>query len=244
MSLPRKQNRNEDDRLLAPTEAVEFSRLSARMVELSLQRSHGDSILADALPVKVNSVSSPLPWPSTAPPHLLQPQGTPSESGPAKYWKEIWRSPDDWLANARVSSAAAVRKFCEHARSTQRKLAVWNSKSRVEITSRLWASTGVAPLAAALVFVWISGVPHDAHSRQAAEYSGGNTSPVTPAIENTSKPQSSSTLDTKRAAAPVRHPRSPAMGESRIRKIRLRKDDDYVAPDTYVYYGNKGKPVK
>jgi len=247
MSLPHKQNRNEDDRLPAPTEAITFTRLSAKMVELSLQRGEREAILRDTLPDKVNTVSSPLPWPSTpifaARLHLPQPQGTPSESGLAKHWKEICRSIDDGLANARLSGSAAVRKLREHARSAHRELSLWNSKSRVEITSRLWASTGVATLAAILVFVWISGVPRYAHSRQAVEHSGGNTSPITPAMQ-IQQFQPSSTLNPNGAAVPVLYPRSSDMGGSRIRKTRLRRDDDYVAQDTYVYYGSKGKPVK
>jgi hypothetical protein len=44
---------------------AEFSKLSAKMVELSLQEAQRDLTLRGTVPNKLNAVSSPLPWPST-----------------------------------------------------------------------------------------------------------------------------------------------------------------------------------
>jgi hypothetical protein len=43
---------------------AEFSKLTARMVELSLREAQRDRALRGTFPNKLNSVSSPLPWPS------------------------------------------------------------------------------------------------------------------------------------------------------------------------------------
>ena len=141
MSLPGKQNRDQDERLVphVPTwqsvecekvglrnsgtaEVAKFSRLSARMVELSLQQAQRDPTLHDAFPAKLNAVSSPLPWPSTfaAPRHPSQPRGTPRESKIPNYWKEVRCNLDYWLARTRVSGSAAVRNLCQHAKSAQK----------------------------------------------------------------------------------------------------------------------------
>jgi len=250
MSLPRKQNRNEDNRLVVPTEAAKFLRLSAKMVELSLQRGQSEPILRGALPGKLNAVSppSPLPWPSPStfaeplrPPEL---QGTPRESEMLKYWKEVCCSLDYWLARARVSGSDAVRTFHEHARSAQKNFSLRNLKSRVGTASPLWTSAGAAAFVVVLVVGVISGVRHYAYRSYTAQHSDRNAAQATPAMQDISLPRPSSTVDANGAAAATTQPRSSIAGESSIRKIRIRKDDDYVARDTYVYYGSKGKPAK
>ena len=283
MSLPRKQNRDEDERPVphVPTwrsveskkvglrnsgtaEVAKFSRLSAQMVELSLQQTQRDPPLHDTFPAKVNAVSSPLPWPSTpaAPPHPPQPQGTPRESKIPNYWKEVRCNLNNWLAGARVSGSAAVRNLYEHAKSAQKKFAVSNfrTKSRDRTASRLWTSTGVAALSAVLVVGVISAVRHYAYTPDTPQPRDRNTSPVIPAMQDASQPRRSSIVDTNGAAA-VQHPaRSSASAKHAaarhapaehapakpgIRKIRRKnQEDDYVAKDTYVYYGNKGKPAR
>ena len=283
MSLPRKQNRDEDARPVphVPTrqsvqgekvglrnsgtaEVAKFSRLSAQMVELSLQQTQRDPTLHDTFPAKVsvakvNAVSSPLPWPATsaAPLHPPQPQGTPRESKLPNYWKEVRCNLDNWLARARVSGSAAVRNLCEYAKSAQKKFALSNLKSRDGTASRWWTSTGVAALSAVLVVGVISGVRHYAYTRDTPQPRGRNTSPVIPAMQDISQPRRSSIVDTNGGAA-MQHPaRSSAAAkhaaakhapaEQGIRKIRRKnkdKDDDYVAKDTYVYYGTKGKPAR
>jgi len=211
MPLPRKQNRDEDAwpvphvptrksvqgeksglRNSGTAEAAKFSRLSAQMVELSLQQTQRDPTLHDTFPAEVNTakvspVSSPLrdplpakpsevspplplPWPSTlaAPPHPPHPQGTPRESKTSNYWPNYWKEVrgnlDSWLAAARVSGWAAVRTLGELAKSAQKKFAVSNLKSWDGTASRLWTSTGVAALSAVLVVGVISGVRHYAYT--------------------------------------------------------------------------------
>ena len=224
------------------------------MVELSLQQRQSDPISHGALPGKVNAVPSllpspsPLPWPSTStsvaqlrPPQL---PGTPRESEMLKYWKEICCSLDYWLARARVRASDAVLKFYEHTKSAQKKFSLWNVKSRVGTSSRLRTSRVAAALVAVLAVGVISGVRHYAYRSYTAQRSDRNTAPATRAMQVLSLSRSSSTVDANGAAAAQPQSRLSTAGESRIRKIRVRKDDDYVAPDTYVYYGNKGKPAK
>jgi hypothetical protein len=128
MSLPREQNRDEDERPIPPVpnrksvasekaglrnsgtaEVTRFSRLSAQMVELSLQQAQREPTLREAisakanapadlnpvspplhdtLPVQPKAVSPPLPWPSAVaePPDPPQSQGTPRESRLRNYW--------------------------------------------------------------------------------------------------------------------------------------------------------------
>jgi len=274
MSLPRKQNRDEDERRvprMLTRQAVEyekvglrnsgrakvakFSRLSALMVELSLQQSQRDPTLHDTLAAKLNAVSSPLPTTSAAPLHPPQPQVTPRKSKIPNYWKEVRCNLDNWLAGTRVSGSAAVQNLCEHAKSAQKKSAVSNLKSRDGTASRLWTSTGVAALSAVLVVGVIFGVRHYVYAPDTRQHRGQNTSPVMPAMQDISQPRRSSMVDTNGAAA-MQHPaRSSAAAkhvaskhapaEQGIRKIRRKqKDDDYVAKDTYVYYGDKGKPAR
>jgi hypothetical protein len=250
MSLPRKQNRSEDDRPVVPTEAAKFSRLSAKMVELSLQRRQNDPILHSAVQGKPNPVSSPLPlplpWPTTStfatPPRPPQLQETPRESKISKCWKEVCCSLDYCLTRARVIGSGAVRQFHEHTKSAPKTFSTWNLKSRVGAASRLWASTGV--FVAVLVVGVISGARHYAYRSDTAQHGDRNSSPATPAVQDIVQRRSSSTVDANGIAAVTPQPRSFAAERSRIRKIRVSKHDDYVAPDTYVYYGGRGRPTK
>src|SRR5260370_3527857 len=107
MSLPRKQNRDEDERRvprMLTRQAVEyekvglrnsgrakvakFSRLSALMVELSLQQSQRDPTLHDTLAAKLNPASSPFPTTSAAPLHPPQPLLTPRKPKIPHYCNE------------------------------------------------------------------------------------------------------------------------------------------------------------
>jgi hypothetical protein len=146
---------------------------------------------------------------------------------------------------------AAVQTLFEHAKSAQKKFALSNfrTKSRYGTASRLWTSTGVAALSAVLVVGVISGVRHYASTPGTPQHRGGNTSPVTPAMQDISQPPRTSTVNTNGAA--MQHPdTSPAAArhapvEPGIRKVRRKdKDDDYVAKDTFVSYDKKGKPAR
>jgi hypothetical protein len=287
MSLPHKQNRDEDERpvLHVPTrksvgsekaglrnrgtaEVPKFSRLSAQMVELSLQQAQREPTLHDPLPAKPKAVSSPLPWPSTvaATPPPPQPQATPRESTIPNYWHNHWpnfknevrRNLDNWLAAARVSGSAAVQHLFEHAKSAQKKFALSNFRANIRFgtASRLWTSTGVAALSAVLVVAVISGVRHYSHTPDTPQHRGGNASPITPAMQAISQPRRNSIVNTNGTNAmqhPARssaanHPAKHAPAAPGIPKIRRKdkddKDDDYVAKDTFVSYDKKGKPVR
>ena len=191
MSLPLKQNRDEDERRLpdvrtrksvesekaglrknGTAEVAKFSRLSAQMVELSLQRAQRDpalheaspaklkevsssSPLGDALPVKPKAVSEPLPWPSasTAPLQAPEPEAAPLESKIPQYWPNYWkdvrrnvrRNAENWLAGARVSGLAAVRILSEHAKSAQKKFAGLNFGSNNIGSNNIKTPDGIAP---------------------------------------------------------------------------------------------------
>jgi hypothetical protein len=56
---------------------AEFSKLTAKMVELSLREAQRDRTLRGAVPNKLNAISSPLLWPSTEVPRITPP---PTES--------------------------------------------------------------------------------------------------------------------------------------------------------------------
>jgi hypothetical protein len=283
VSLPRKQDRDEDEQRvlheptplsvenkkvslrISPTEVAKFSRLSAQMVELSLQQAQREPTLHDTFPAKVNAVSpplpdtlpaqpkavsSPLPWPSTvaAPP----PPPLPRESKIPNYWptfrKEVRCNLDRLFAGARVSGSAAVQHLFEHAKSAQKKFAVSNLRS----WDRTRTSTGVAALSAVLVVGVIFGVRHYAYAPDTPQHRGQNTSPAIPAMQDISQPRRSSTVDTNgpaamqhpaRSSAAKHAPAGHAPSEHGIRKIR-REDADYVAKDTFVSYDKKGKPVR
>jgi hypothetical protein len=299
VSQPIKQNRDEDEQRvlhvptpqsvenkkvslrISPTEVAKFSRLSAQMVELSLQQAQREPTLLDTFPAKVNAVSpplpdtlpaqpktvsSPLPWPSTvAAPHLPQPRETPRESKIPKYWHNYWPNfrklvrgnLNRWFAGARVSGSAAVRTLFEHAKSAQKKFVLLSLKGWDRTASRSWTSAGVAALSAVLVVGVIFGVRHYADAPDTPQHGGQNASPVIPATQDISQPRRSSIVDTHRTTAKPHPARSSAAkhasgehapgvhapGEHGIRKIR-RKDDDYVAKDTFVSYDSKGKPVR
>jgi hypothetical protein len=263
MSLPHKQNRDDDEQLVPhvlisqsveckkvglrnreTAEVAKCSRLSAKMVDLSLQEAQRDPTLHHTFSAKLYAVPSPLPSTFSAPLRPPQPQGSPRESKIPNYWKEVRCDLDNWLARAQVGGSAAVQNLWEHAKSTQKKFAVSNSKRRDGTASRLWTSKGMAALSAVLAVGVISGVRHYAYTSNTPQ-NRGNTSPVIPAMQDISQPRPISGVDTNRAAAAMQHPARSSAAKARIRKIRhKKKDDDYVAQDTYVYYGNKGKPPR
>ena len=96
MLLRRKQKPNDDEQLVPhlwtsqanereeggrsnnrTARSSEFSKLSAKMVELSLQEAQRDPTLRGTVPNKLSAVSSPLLWPSTAVQRVAEP---PAES--------------------------------------------------------------------------------------------------------------------------------------------------------------------
>ena len=128
-------------------ELAKFSKLSAKMVELSLQETRRNPTVRDTVPNELSAVSSPLLWPSTcvhtiAPPaesagrvgtaaqnpavaaatplNQPQPQDKPCESRGPDYLDELRRTLGNWLARARVIGSAAVRNLGGYSEPTQK----------------------------------------------------------------------------------------------------------------------------
>jgi|ERR1035437_7683947 hypothetical protein len=91
---------------------AEFSRLSAKMVELSLQEAQRDLTLRGTVPDKLSAVSSPLLWPSTDVQRIAQPP-TESAGRPG-------------TAARKASVAAATPLITSQAHGTPRELRIPN----------------------------------------------------------------------------------------------------------------------
>ena len=134
----------------------------------------------------------------------------------------------------------------------EKKFAAWNlRRESMKLDSRLWISMGMAALSALLALSVISSVRRYAPTPDAPKhidrYTPSDVSPVIPATQGISQPRRSPVAHANGAAASavVAHPNGAFLApKSRIHKTRLREHDDYVAQDTYVYYGNKGKPAR
>ncbi len=134
----------------------------------------------------------------------------------------------------------------------KKKFAVWNlTRESPGANSRLWNSMGMAALLALLVLGVISSVHRYATTLDTPKHIDRHTpsdmSPVIPATRGISQPRRSTVAHANgtAASAVVATPASTfASRKRRIHKTRLREDDDYVARDTYIYYGNTGKPMR
>ena len=133
--------------------------------------------------------------------------------------------------------------------------------------SRVWASMGMAALSALLALGLISAVRHYGPDRVEAQPKSASALPV--AAQAKTAPSNSLALSKTGIAAkaadrkpsPIEHPlpskqvavsNPPAVvpqkkEASSVKKPRVRRNrdgDDYVAKDTYVYYGSSGKPSR
>ncbi len=120
-----------------------------------------------------------------------------------------------------------------------------------KLDSRLWTFMGMAALSSLLAVGVISSVRHYTPTPDTPKHIDQRTpsdvSSSIPATQGISQPQRNPVAHANSAAASavVAHPtRAFLAPKSRIHKTRLREHDDYVAQDTYVYYGNKGKPAR
>ena len=108
------------------------------------------------------------------------------------------------------------------------------------IDARLWISMTLAAISALIALAIVSVVPH-----YAAKYLPSRI-PPTPSTVNASGPALANIIIPPASAAPL-----PALPEGSkahaklvsAKKVALRKhrpsvDDDYVAPDTFKYYGD------
>jgi hypothetical protein len=126
----------------------------------------------------------------------------------------------------------------------------WKTRrDRVAIDSRFWTSMTLAAISAIIVLGIVSVVPNYAAkslpSRILSPNSSANANVAAPvalaAPRQTSPPQTSKTA-VKKAPDPKPADQKPASPKAAAPpKAHRSADDDYVAPDTYKYYGNGSK---
>ena len=119
--------------------------------------------------------------------------------------------------------------------------------------SRLWTSMGMAALSALLALLVISGVRGYAPDASPAKASRNvSATPVPqPAAIAATKPSPATTSRNSKPAAPFVKRASLSTPAGKVasprvtrKKMRHREEDDYVAKDTYVYYGLNGKTTR
>lgn len=180
-------------------------------------------------------------------------------SGASRAWNRV-RS---WQVTVRIpaSNRQFFASLAENAKSSG--LLVQQTLQR---DSRLWASMGMAALSALLALGFISAVRHygpdrveaqptstplipvAAPTKAAQSYSVVPPRPSTAANSIVPKPTPiAETRATKQAAVaspPVAVPQKKEVSAPGTQKRRVRRnseEDDYVAKDTYVFYGNNSK---
>jgi ABC-type lipoprotein release transport system permease subunit len=136
---------------------------------------------------------------------------------------------------------------------TAQQLSAWKiRRERVAIDSRFWASMTMSAIAAVIALVIVSVVPHYAAKSLPSRIL--NTNPSVDA--NTAAPINAAPLPVKKSVTPVRKTETPTAAKATAAKTDLAKadsaktatnpkakhaNDDYVAPNTYKYYGNGSK---
>jgi hypothetical protein len=120
----------------------------------------------------------------------------------------------------------------------------WKLKQELLHDSRLWTSIAMAALSALLVLGLISTVRHYATDDLPSHLSHADSSPVSnlppaakiaPLKPTANRVHPVQKVSRARLTQPKRIDRAPVIKP----KPRHNEDDDYVARDTYVYYGNK-----
>jgi hypothetical protein len=133
---------------------------------------------------------------------------------------------------------------------TAQQLSAWKiRRERVAIDSRFWASMTMSAIAAVIALAIVSVVPHYAAKSLPSRIL--NTNPSVDA--NTAAPINAAPLPVKKSVTPVRKTETPTAAKATAAKTDLAKadsaktatnpkakhvNDDYVAPNTYKYYGN------
>jgi hypothetical protein len=119
--------------------------------------------------------------------------------------------------------------------------------------SRLWTSMGMAALSALLALLVISGVRGYAPDASPSKASRNTpATPVPPPAEIAAvKPSPATTSRNSKPAAPAVKRASLSKPARKVvspqvtrKKMHHREEDDYVAKDTYVYYGLNGKTTR
>lgn len=119
--------------------------------------------------------------------------------------------------------------------------------------SRLWTSMGMAALSALLALLVISGVrgyAPDASPSKASRNASAPPIPQPAAIAATKPSPATRSANSKPVAPVVKRASLPtparkvASPRATRKKMHHREEDDYVAKDTYVYYGPNGKTAR
>jgi hypothetical protein len=141
----------------------------------------------------------------------------------------------------RIKRSARIQAFIEHSRQG------WNKmEESIRRDNRLLTSVGMAALSALLALAVLSELSHNAPGAHASDKSMANAPQHSSSAVNsrivveperaTPSSRSSQAAQAKSSAAQkIRRP------ESAPRTRRHNEHDDYVAPDTYHYYGQQGK---
>ena len=176
----------------------------------------------------------------------------------------VWNRVRSWQVTVRIpaSNRRFISSTVENAKSSGFLL-----QRMIQRDSRLWASMGMAALSALLALGFISGVRHYGPDRVEAQPTS-----VIPAAAATNAVPANSVVSSKpstaaKAVAPKPSPiaktrankpaatTSPAavvpqkktvaaVSTPKHRVRRSSEEDDYVAKDTYVFYGSAGKPSR
>ena len=194
---------------------IPIFRLSAQMVDLSLQHDQRDSLLTDS------PAHSPIK----------------SECYPPEPKAQVISA--SFASTTQEETKRTVQLDCKperHSGSVPASRELWRtsisrvSNHRVSIhDSRLWTSIGIVALTL-LTFLAVYGLR--GHHPDSVK----NSSQTLPAVQQRQKPLVPAT----RIASKSTHSRAHgvAVGKSKSRRRR-----DYVAKDTFVQYGKDGKPI-
>jgi len=178
---------------------------------------------------------------------------------------QAWNRVRSWQVTVRIpaSNKRFIASTIERAKSSG-----LLGQRMVERDSRLWASMGMAALSALLALGFISAVRHYGPDRVEAQptsrpaissaassralQSNSMVSPKPSAAAESVKPKPSPIARTQaskqvavaspQSVLPKKESTPPGPQKHRVR--RNTEEDDYVAKDTYVFYGNSSKPSR
>jgi hypothetical protein len=167
-----------------------------------------------------------------------------------------WDRVSSWRVTVRIPAAnkRLLASMRDRAQSS-----VFLVRRMAQRDSRLWSSLGMAGLSALLALAFISAVRHYGPERVEAQPTQSAAAPM-----NVVRADSKAVAKQSLAAAPatpkplpvasagelvgakpsaIVTEKKPAISSPKKPRVRRNTDeDDYVAKDTYVFYGNAGKP--
>lgn len=198
------------------SKTIPIFRLSAQMVDLSLQHDQRDSLLTD----------SPAHFPIESECYLPEPKAqlisasfastTQEETKKAAQLDCDTETPSGLVPASRELWRTSISRVSNH---------------RVGIhDSRLWTSIGIVALTLLMlgaVYGWRGHHPDSVK----------NSSQTLPAVQQGQKPL----VPARRIASKSTHNRAHAVAASKSKSRR--RQGDYVAKDTFVQYGKDGKPI-